>query len=232
MNRLTRRINGWKHTQSVYMPSATIIRHLEDVNAVEGQETACTTKLLLPSAVGRVRCLLDQALVSAEKRLRVARAEDALAQVRELIILRSLMYNVKERDIRGQKRSGRSHAMIKQVDERIFGARERYDRHYAALCALDPLIINHDWRQTLQPLLNEHVVAPADTDGSEGRRTFTWIWLASNTSDEAGMQEGTCMTYPPATYFLTCFFFKYCVSNGVRHAPGRSDGRKSAFCCA
>ncbi|KAF9028249.1 hypothetical protein BDZ89DRAFT_934883, partial [Hymenopellis radicata] len=197
VNRLKRRIEAWREVQSVYMPAATVIRHIWDVQAAPGHETAYDMKLLLPSAIGRVRCTLDQALFSAEKKLRIARAEDALGQLRELIILKSSMYRVKERQIRGQKRSGRANTQLKQVEDRIRECRDRYNRHYDKLCLLDKLFLNHDWKKSMKPLTEADCVAPGDSDGSEGHRTFSWIWLADiHVSDDARVQEGE-----PSRYF-------------------------------
>lgn len=194
-NRLGRRIEALREIQGVYMPEATVMRLKADEESSGQQEASYDMELYLPSSLPRLRGDLDRALALLEYRLRVARAEDSLAQLRSHILLRANMYRIKERQIRGQKLSGRANTVLKNVSNRITDDANRYRSHFRALTKLDKFMSDHSWQKTLKPLNDQDIKNLDDSNESEGYRVLSWIWTAAvgdNTDEQE--QEGMFLT--------------------------------------
>lgn len=193
LNRLQRRVDAFKEIQGIYMPSATVRRAAEDRISSGTTEQPYELPLLFPSDMCAVHNKLDAILISIEFRLREARAEDALARLRDHLLLRSKMYAIKDRQVRGQVLSTRASSTLQAVNAKIEEDAQHYCIHYSALEALDRFRETHTWRLNLFPLRSEDMRTLEESDESEGRRTLSWIWMSKvDISSEAGMQEGVC----------------------------------------
>lgn len=195
LNRLQRRVQAFKDLQGVYMPCATVYRAAEDAESSGTAEPPYNTPLLLPSAFcqpsTQLKTQLDALLLTIEFRLREARAEDTLGRLREHLLLRSRMYRIKDRQVRGQVLSTRASTTLQTVNATILADATHYRTHYRALDTLDPLVATHSWRQNLKLLQDSDMRTLEESDESEGRRSLSWIWISQvDISTEDGMQEG------------------------------------------
>ncbi|KAF8993262.1 hypothetical protein BDZ89DRAFT_973013, partial [Hymenopellis radicata] len=187
-NCLRRRIEAWFTIQGVYMPAATVRRISLATSATPVQ--SYDVPLLLPSALASTQTDLDRLLANTERRLRFGRAQDTLGTIRENILVRGGMYRVKEREARGQAMVTRAAKVLQRIDDHIQDGFNAYQRHWNALEKLSAALQNYDHRMSLRALTNADMVNIDHSDGSEGRRTLSWIWMANvNLSGSAGLQD-------------------------------------------
>ncbi|KAF9017820.1 hypothetical protein BDZ89DRAFT_1140448 [Hymenopellis radicata] len=187
-NCLRRRIEAWFTIQGVYMPASTVQRIALATSSTPVQ--AYDVPLLLPSAIACIRTDLDRVLAHTERRLRFGRAQDTLGMIRENILVRGGMYRVKEREVRGQAMVTRAATVLNRIDAHIEDGFQAYQRHWNALEKLSVPLECLDHRMSLRALNKTDMVNIDDSDGSEGRRTLSWIWMANvHLAGSAGLQD-------------------------------------------
>lgn len=172
---LQRRITKWCQIQSFYMPGVGDLRGRYDVS--EGEVSHPENLLLyLPSGC-RAEYHLSEALVDMEKRLRLAQAEDTLAELRRLLRVKLGLWDYKFSQLGPSQRANtRARSIISRFEDKIGRCAERYR---AARLALTKLDATGSWSQRFLELKPEHVKSPGrgNDDESEGRREISWIWM-------------------------------------------------------
>ena len=142
--------------------------------------------LYLPSAVGS-RIPVMGGLAEKETRLRLAQADDALAELRRLLRITVGLRDYKYTQLGPSQRAGtRARSLISRFQGKIDRCAERYRAARSALLNLDA---NGDWSQRLFELRKEHVKGPGrgTEDESEGRRDVSWIWLMRSEALDDGI---------------------------------------------
>ncbi|KAH9828984.1 uncharacterized protein C8Q71DRAFT_718824 [Rhodofomes roseus] len=171
------RIDAWREFQVLYMPAVALLRSKEASKSSK-PVNAEDTPLYLPSDIINTDTAARNAnLESIELRLRYAQANDALEQMRRHLRARSKLYNVKDRDVRGQRYNTRSRTYINTVQDKIDADAARYRAAHTALLVLDP-------KDTLAWMKVLRYLGPEDVRGmkerlekeSEGKRVLPWIW--------------------------------------------------------
>ena len=174
------------------MPAVAILRARSDQEVGGMPVIATEMDLMLPSKIiHRMSC--DTKLVECEWKLRVAQASDILHELQRLLLVRRQLYKSKEQYGTGQRHHTRSVGLIKNVQEKVDRAVERYRATRIYLTTLAKYLTKVGWEDTIRPLLDEDIRAPDEGDSSsEGRRTFTWIWRTGSVSsgNDSAAQEG------------------------------------------
>lgn len=189
----------------VYMPCVASLVSSISADGDTSESHAEDIPLFLPSSLPAILSHdirttgLTPGLMDTEKRLRLAQADDALAEVRDqrrtltgLVIFKKL--NVSGT---GQKANTRVRTLFKRFNNKTVSAAERYRSARRALEVLDP---DGDWKVRLQVLKPEDIRGPGreeiDTrerrpDQAEKRREPSWIWLVprSETGPDATSAE-------------------------------------------
>ena len=140
--------------------------------------------LYLPSALmGMAEIMLSPALQSIELRLRYAQANDALEQMRRHLHVRTRLYNVKDRDVRGQQYNMRARTYINTVQDRISADVACYCLARQALLVLDPGD-KEKWQRTLHPLEPTDIQSMKERLDNETEDTWRlpWIWRTAGFS--------------------------------------------------
>jgi hypothetical protein len=141
-------------------------------------EHAC---LWLPSSVPHQSwtTVCAPGLVRKETRLRIALADDALAELRRQLWISSTLCNYK-RSIGGisQHMITRMCSLMCRFATKTNWCVARYQAAYSALMQLDP---EGEWTLRLKPLADKDIRSPhqEEDDPTEGQRELTWIWLSS-----------------------------------------------------
>lgn len=181
-NRLRRQFEAWTKIQSLYMPSAAVLRDQaaraipDGVPQVKVEDLA----LWLPSALeGRMPCRF--ALKEFEWRLREGQAYDALHNVRQGLRLRSYLYKYKDQFVRGVHHNTRAKTTIDRVQAKINHAATRYRVAREALEHLSPGLKKEEWRNALKVLSPDDVRGMSESlfGETEGTRVASWIWRSS-----------------------------------------------------
>ncbi|KAG2365204.1 hypothetical protein BDR07DRAFT_1449868 [Suillus spraguei] len=150
---LRRKIDSWRQTQLLYVPSVQV---LVTASATSDLDNAELIKLWLPSALNGNAC--DPHLQHIEWELRFVQAHNALEELRQCLRVHCSLLNFKREQA----------ACVK-----------RYRTAWGALKRLAPILKKVDWRGRLQDLSDDDVkplIDPFATQG-EGRRRLTWIWM-------------------------------------------------------
>jgi hypothetical protein len=193
---LHRRIQTWRELQAVYMPS---VNQLPEASYPISQsvEKPESIPLLLPSSIPPSHWPAGS-LANKEKRLRIAQADDALADLRRLLRITMGLWDYKTTQIgSGQKVNTRTSSIIGRFRDKINRCTERYRAARDALLKLDPC---GDWMTRLRVLEPTDVRAPIrEEDWSqkefkhvrerEGKRELSWIWMVQ--SGEERMEGDT-----------------------------------------
>lgn len=209
---LMRQIAGWRQAQMVYMPCvASLLSSLASPDfdaprpkSVSSSECIENTPLWLPSALPTTMPVVLQThgltpgLREKETRLRVAQAEDALAEVRRLrrIVTGLVIFKKLNVSGTGQKKNTRMRTLFKRFGNSTKRAAERYRAAYSAIEKLDP---DGDWTTRLRVLRDKDIRGPGKQErddkfdnrpeASERRREQSWIWLVPRTGNEGDMEE-------------------------------------------
>ena len=141
-----------------------------------------TTCLYLPSQCVKV-VAVPKELTDTERRLRIAQAEDALAELRCLLRISSGLWRYKRTQVGPSQRAGtRAWSLITRFKDKIDRCANRYRAAHQALVELDP---EGDWSKRLRKLKLEHVKGPCrdEDEKSEGRRELSWIWIGRPQSE-------------------------------------------------
>jgi hypothetical protein len=148
-----------------------------------------TDLLYLPSQMPLGNSVLDS-LADKERRLRVAQADDALAELKRLLRITMGLWEYKYTQIgSGQGANTRTRTMITRFKTKVTRCVDRYRVARAVLLKLDP---TGDWIIRLRELKAEDIRAPGREEGeSEGRRELSWIWLVQR--DKTGEEPESDM---------------------------------------
>lgn len=134
-------------------------------------------KIFLPPTIsGADRLTCTRGVVKIEVRLRLAQAEDSLAEVKRLRRVYVALVAKYKIDVRGtgKKPTTRARALLRGVADRVARAANRYRAAHSALVELDPSILHERGLQVLDP---KDIRGPyRGEDESEGRRVMSWIW--------------------------------------------------------
>ena len=176
-NSLRRRIEMWREVQLHYMPGIAQARAPPPPTQPEKPET---TQLCLPSnmpsSLWATGCL--PGLVDKERRLRLAQADDALAEIRRQLRIAATIRDYKKSIGPSQKLGLKTRSLLNRFHDKTLRCARRYSAAYEALKALDP---NGQWTTRLQHLDHTRDIRGPhrdEDDESEGRREMSWIWLA------------------------------------------------------
>ena len=177
-NTLRRKIDAWTDIQHLYFPFIAAVRLRADQQGGGKPVSVQTFDLLLPSSlVGKH--IVRKNFLQTEWRLRFTHAEEALNDLRSLLLMRSMMWNSKERHMRGQQQQTRSQTLLEGVGRRIRAAAEKYRRIREAMVSLAIPLHESSWEKVFLPLDKSDIVGLTSmdkTNQSEGRRKLTWIW--------------------------------------------------------
>jgi hypothetical protein len=170
-NMLRRRIESWQQIQAVYMPAVVL-----DGCGMDQPERL---PLQLPSSILSLSwsSSCDIGLVDKERRIRLAQAEDALAELRRHLRISSGLWKYKGKEVgSSQQAMTRTRSIINRFKEKTDRCADRYRAARSALLMLDP---GGDWKSRLLELEKEHIKGPGrcEDDPSEGNRELSWIWL-------------------------------------------------------
>lgn len=189
-----RRIEAWQEIQALYMPG--VVRLRSRVDASGELEKPWDLDLLLPSEVLHVIPSTSATLVSCEWKLRLAQAHDILDELRSHLLLRSQLYNTKDRHIRGQKQGTRSTAVISALEDKIKADASRYRKARAALLILGKALSKVGWDLMLRELNDGDVRGLSElyNNKTQGTVVTSWIWRVESAGgdDKAMMGEGWC----------------------------------------
>ncbi|KAJ7511255.1 hypothetical protein B0H11DRAFT_1700222, partial [Mycena galericulata] len=205
--KLRRKIVAWMDIQKAFFPVVESLRQLEDLararaarsQVVPGLKVYEMT-LWLPSelkrraggAHGDDGCTHD--ILHCEYRMRVGQANEALHDVRRHLLVRTHLYHLKDRYVRGVRGNTRSKTKIDDVDERIRRAAAQYRDAWKALGVLGPKVGRREWEATLKELKPEDVrgmpkVEEGDPMRQQGKKAMSWIWLAQVEGRKEGDPE-------------------------------------------
>ncbi|KAJ6534401.1 hypothetical protein B0H19DRAFT_1080876 [Mycena capillaripes] len=204
-HKLRRKIFAWIKVQTSFFLGLKNVQELEDAARARAAETqpipgisVSDIKLWLPSAIGRApRDDMDGVQVKKdiyqhEYRLRVGQAEEALHEVRRLLLVRTHLYQLKDAHSRGQ----------------IHRAAAQYRAARDALVTLGSVLKRREWERTLLELKEDDVRGLLqamfhDPERKKKKRRKkkkpkvdrppSWIWLTRgeqyNPADDAAMNE-------------------------------------------
>jgi hypothetical protein len=178
-NTLRRKIDAWTDIQHLYFPFIAALRLRADQQGGGKPVNVQTFDLHLPSSLVSGQHVVRKNFLEAEWCLRFTHAEEALNDLRSLLLMRSMMWNSKERHMRGQQQQTRSQTLLEGVGRRIGAAAEKYRRIREALVSLAVPLHERSWEKVFLPLDKSDIVGLTsmdETDKSEGRRKLTWIW--------------------------------------------------------
>ncbi|KAJ7116908.1 hypothetical protein C8R44DRAFT_879439 [Mycena epipterygia] len=203
-SKLRRKIFAWMEIQEAFFPILPLVRKREDdarartagAQPVPGVKVH-DISLWLPSAMKRRAgatsedgCTQD--ILLCEYRLRVGQANEALHDVRRYLLVRSHLYQLKDRYARGVKANTRSKTKIDVTDERIRRAAAQYRDAWAALGVLGKLVGRREWTATLKELKVDDVRGrPRSMEGDPVRQQGGTKQKAVVAKLAAATREGT-----------------------------------------
>ncbi|KAJ7739347.1 hypothetical protein B0H16DRAFT_1465303 [Mycena metata] len=169
-SKLRRKILVWMDIQHGFFPSIKVLRAKEDEARARAARTqpipglqVHEIKLWLPSTLmkraGGMRRMTDlqKEAVTYEYRLRVGQANQALDEIRGLLLVRTKLYKRKDANSRGVRENMRSNSAINVLDVRVQRMAAQYRVARRALEALGPALGRTEWEQTLRPLHEKDV---------------------------------------------------------------------------
>ena len=196
--------------QHLYIPSIAVIRARADQQGGGNPVAVQDIELLLPSALQGRLTVIPRDFLRYEWELRLSHAEETLAELRSLLLMRSMMYRSKERHMRGQKQQTKGQNLIKGVQQRITTAAVKYRQSRQALIMLTtPLLQPSSWETKSLPLSDDDLVGltSIDDDGPEGRKKLSWIWKVQgiHLDEDKNTQLGTYCFLSDDAIFLKFF---------------------------
>ncbi|KAJ6486562.1 hypothetical protein C8R47DRAFT_979565, partial [Mycena vitilis] len=207
-SKLRRKIFAWIDVQTSFFAGLKNVRELEDAarahraeaDAIPGVSVS-DIKLWLPSAVVGVPqremegVTVKDEVLQHEYRLRVGQAEEALHEVRRLLLVRTHLYHLKDTHSRGVRANMRSQDKITALNSQIQRAAAQYRAARAALVTLGRALKRHEWERTLQVLKEDDVrgLPQSQKRRKKVHRPPSWIWMRvgaqPDPSDTAAMNE-------------------------------------------
>lgn len=141
--------------------------------------------LLLPSSLGRI-IPWDKRLGEYEWQLRTAQARDALHALRQNLRLRDFLVKRKKDWARGVRENTRSQTIISQTQDKITACATKYRVARHALSELEQILGKETlWKGEFRLLTDGDIQGLPREGLGEGKRTLSWIWMASGVSDNA-----------------------------------------------
>ena len=198
---LLQHINRWREAQLAYMPAvASLVAKAaaELLSAVESGTLAVENiPLFLPSSLSLDFCNNSglTGLLVQEVRLRIAQADDALANIRHHLRIISGLWQFKKVNVSGtgNRPNTRMRTLYNRINHRMKNAVLCYHAAYSALLAADP---KGKWQDRLKDLKQADVRGPGKDDfymeepnnaasgASKGRFEISWIWLVPCSKSE------------------------------------------------
>ncbi|KAF7345208.1 CxC2 domain-containing protein [Mycena sanguinolenta] len=222
-SKLRRKIFTWITIQTSFFPGLQNVRQVEDeerARVAEGQSVAginvSDLKLWLPSSIAAAspRVIREVPVSSTvqqhEYRLRVGQANEALREVRRLLLVRTHLYKLKDTHSRGMRANMRSQDKIAALNNQIERASAQYRVARAALVTLGKILGCSEWQRTLQELKADDVRGLPQSQfhdperkqkkskqrrrkKSRVERPVSWIWVTQasepDPADEKAMNE-------------------------------------------
>ena len=155
--------------------------------------------LYLPSTlVGEL--VIQKDFLETEWRLRLTHAEETLNDLRGLLLMRSMMWNSKNRHMRGQKQQTKSQTLLEGVERRIHVTAEKYRSIREALVLLAAPLHETAWEKVFLPLNKADIVGLTSMEKikpNEGRKKLTWIWNVQgmDITDDKKTQKGRFVSF-------------------------------------
>jgi hypothetical protein len=179
---LRNRIQQWREAQLVYMPcvGTFLVQALTAIADSPSVELAESIPLHLPSSLPQTLRQSPELseVIEKERRLRVAQADDALADIRRQRRIISGLWQFKKLNVdgTGNRACTRMRTLYNRFNLRTQRSAGRYRAARDALVTLDP---DGSWQSRLQVLKDADIRGPGkDDDGvGNGRFTPSWIWL-------------------------------------------------------
>ncbi|KAF7984577.1 hypothetical protein HWV62_13799 [Athelia sp. TMB] len=207
------KVKSWTDIQELYMPEVTPLRsQLHSAALDSAHETqAYDIPLHLPSSLpSRIRT--NAKLSGYEFRLRSAQAYEALEELRRHLLLRTHMYNFKDKNLKGQRANTRAGTLATRVLNKINVSGSKYTRARNAVASLALRTGAVGWDTQLKELSSDDVRAFTDETEEaamahkptkkqkeqakalgEGKKKLSWIWKVSrggaDVEDTEGVQE-------------------------------------------
>ncbi|KAJ7130004.1 hypothetical protein C8R43DRAFT_896294, partial [Mycena crocata] len=235
-HKLRRKIFAWIDIQVKFFPALGTVRELDDAARARaaGAKPVPGIKvwdivLWLPSAIAAAPGLdatvvgCSNAILDHEYRLRVGQANEALHEVRRLLLVRTHLYKLKDTHARGVKANTRSADKIAALNDRVKRSASQYRVARVALVPLGRVLKRNDWAWTLQELKEDDVRglprAPfSDPERQKGKgksrkrkqarkekvkeRPMSWIWInrgeAHDPADKDAMNEAVRIEWAKA----------------------------------
>lgn len=194
-------INAWRKIQDLYMPYVHALLSSHTVAAdtpvaaavddLDNTEQAVCVKaedvpLFLQSMLPPHLCIGESvgALLCKEADLRIASADDALADIQRLRRTMMGISQFKHPNFSGagQKVNTRVCSLYQKFNNKVVVASARYCAAYNVLPILNP---EGDWSRQLKELHNKDIRGPGNEDETclgEGRHEISWIWLVQDRS--------------------------------------------------
>jgi hypothetical protein len=184
---LRNRIQRWRQAQLVYTPcvAALIVQSLTTPTNPDAAESlpverAESMPLYLPSSLPQHLRQLPEMTTVLEKecRLRIAQADDALAEIRRQRRIVSGLWQFKKLNVdgTGNKACTRMRTLYNRFNLRTQRCADCYRVARSALLILDP---NGRWQSCLKDLRDNDIRGPGKDDNGSGNRRYepSWIWL-------------------------------------------------------
>jgi hypothetical protein len=197
-NSLAHRIQQWREIQLAYTPTVAtlLVSNLTNSDLPSPSfENPESTNLFLPSSLPSK--LRDnptiKKIAAKELRLRIAQADDALADIRRLRRLITGLTQFKKLNVSGtgNKPNTRMRTLHNRMMNKVDRSANRYITARTALLSLDPT--GGNWKDRLQELDKKKDIRGPGRDpddlSSKGRYEISWIWTVTrpvnNTPDES-----------------------------------------------
>ncbi|KAJ7836541.1 hypothetical protein B0H14DRAFT_2793727 [Mycena olivaceomarginata] len=212
-SKLRRKIFAWIDVQTRFFPGLKNVREVEDeIRAAMGSGepipgvAVSDIKLWLPSAIAAAsqgEVLVSRDTYQHEYRLRVGQAQEALHEVRRLLLVRTHLYKLKDTHSRGVRANMRSNDKIAALNAQVQRAAAQYRAAHSALEALGGVLHRTEWQRTLWELKPDDVRGlPQSTFHDPERkkktkavrrqrkkqkraREMSWIWVTHGGHDPA-----------------------------------------------
>ncbi|KAJ7866849.1 hypothetical protein B0H14DRAFT_3084187 [Mycena olivaceomarginata] len=212
-SKLRRKIVAWAEVQQKFFPALANVRQREDEERARtsaGQSVpglrVSDMALWLPSAVAAAPgpdvegVTIGRAVQEHEYRLRVGQANEALHEVRRLLLVRTHLYKLKDTHSRGVRANMRSGDKIAALNQQVRRAAAQYRAARTALEALGRVLNKKEWEWTLWPLREDdirglpqlHFHDPQRKKKKRARvkkrveREISWIWVNRGEGWEPG----------------------------------------------
>ena len=193
---LRNQISRWREIQLLYMPCVgTLLAQCNAATTATESPTIALAEsipLHLPSSLPeQLRQLPDiSTVLDKELRLRIAQADDSLADIRRQRRIISGLWQFKKTNVNGtgNRSSTRMQTLYARFNLRTQRCAMRYRAARGVLVVIDP---HGSWQSRLKDLKDNDIRGPGrDSDGSgNSRYEPSWIWLVPRVSSAPDMED-------------------------------------------